>query len=399
MWGCALSSRRAFVPLSLVVVAALLAACEIEKAAIPETEPQFALHGVLSPSAPSQVVILERTRHGAVEIFAPSFELYPLGADEGIAESGASMQLTTPDGRVLFAREDKFTRGDALGEGIYRFELPGSALERGRSYRLTVRTSTGEELSAEASVPDGAVADMAVEQTFDRVGHTLDLTWPAAPGARSYWVRIETPFGPRTFFTDSTHIRLSGELRNANAEALNRVFIPGFQQAVTVSAVDSNFFDWYRSSNEVFSGTGLIDRVEGGLGVFGSLVRLQFMDVHVVAPQLEPATGKYELVGSAEDLASAPFLGMELYLESHAARSDQADALSGRIFVRGRFGYVGCLTCGVLGKVRGTTVSLGILQGWFASDTMDVFTGQVRGDTIVGSYRGYGTISKFVRRR
>ena len=389
-----MSSSR-LLPLALL---AALTACEIEKAAIPETPYQLALHGVLSPSAPSQVVLLERTRHGAVEVFAPSFELYPMAGDDGIAERGASMTLTAPDGTVYFGAEDRVTRGDGLGEGIYRFQLPGSALERGGTYRLTVRSATGEELSAEATVPEGEAAMTAEKRTFDRARDTVVVEWPASPGARSYWVRIETPYGPRTFFTDSTRVRLTGELRNVDDDALNRVFIPGFQQALTVSAVDSNFYDWYRSANDVFSGAGLIDRVEGGLGVFGGLVRLRFTDFHVVAPQAEPFTGTFELVGTQETFETAPFLGMDLYLESRAARGDQADAVSGRIRARGRFGYSGCLTCGVLGTRRGTQVKLSILQGWFASDTMDVFTGEIRGDTIVGSYRGYGTISRFVKR-
>ena len=391
------SSR--LLPLAALAVIAALPACEIEKAAIPQTAPQLALHGVLSPSAPSQVVLLERTRHGAVEIFAPSFELYPMAGDEGIAERGASMRLTTPDGTVLFALEDRATRGDGLGEGIYRFQLPGSALERGKSYRLTVRTSSGEELSAEASVPEGEPAMGAEARTFDRARDTVVVEWPASPGARSYWVRIETPYGPRIFFTDSTRIRLTGDLRNVDDDELNRVFIPGFQQALTVSAVDSNFYDWYRSANDVFSGSGLIDRVEGGFGVFGGLVRLRFTDFHVVSPQVEPFAGTWVLTGSQQDLESAPFLGMDLYLESRAARGDQADAVSGRIRARGRFGYFGCLTCGVLGTTRGSRIRLAVLEGWFASDTMDVFTGEIRGDTIVGSYRGYGTVSRFVRQR
>ena len=280
-------SSRPLVPLAPLLALAVLSACEIEKAAIPQTAPQLALHGVLSPSAPSQVVLLERTRHGAVEIFAPSFELYPMAPDEGIAVSGATMRLTTPDGTVLFATEDRATRGDGRGEGIYRFQLAGSALERGKPYQLTVRTPAGEELSAEASVPEGDAATAAEARTFDRARDTVTVEWPRSPGARSYWVRIETPYGPRHFFTDSTRVRFTGELRNVDDDELNRVFIPGFEQPLTVSAVDSNFHDWYRSANDVFSGSGLIDRVAGGFGVFGGLVRLRFIEYHVVSPQVE----------------------------------------------------------------------------------------------------------------
>jgi hypothetical protein len=67
--------------------------------------------------------------------------------------------------------------------------------------------------------------------------------------------------------------------------------------------------------------------------------------------------------------------------------------------VRPRFGYFGCLTCGVLGTARGTQLELALVNDWSARDTVEVFTGEVRGDTIVGSYRGFGGIVRFVRRR
>ena len=40
---------------------------------------------------------------------------------------------------------------------------------------------------------------------------------------------------------------------------------PGFPQVVTVSAVDDNYYDWYRTHNDEISGRGVINRVEPGL--------------------------------------------------------------------------------------------------------------------------------------
>jgi hypothetical protein len=212
-----------------------LAACEIEEVAIPRTEAQLAMHSVLSASARTQVVLLERTRNGSVALVLPPFDLAdPIGHDEGIAERGAVVSLTTPSGETLSPQEDQ--RG-----GIYRFTLPGSALERGGKYSLFVLTTRGEALRAETSVPAGTVADVAIPRVFDRASDTVVIEWPLAAGARSYFVRIETPFGPMSFFTDSTRIRLTGALRNLGLQALPRVFFPGFPQAVTVSAVDSNY--------------------------------------------------------------------------------------------------------------------------------------------------------------
>jgi hypothetical protein len=211
---------------SLVV---LFAACEVEKVGIPRTESLVSLHGVLSASAPTQVVLLERTRNGSVRMFAPPFDLAdPIVSDEGVAESRAIVRLTTPDGQTLVATEDNLTRADRKGEGIYRFGLPGSALVAGGKYRLSVQTVGGEVLTAETSFPAGVPAVVAEQRVFDRSRDTVVFEWPASAGARSYFVRIETPFGPRSFFTDSTRVRLPGGLRNVDVTVLPHVFIPGF---------------------------------------------------------------------------------------------------------------------------------------------------------------------------
>ena len=385
------------VPARLALLA-VLGACEIEKVGIPPTEAHVALHAVLSATSPNQVVLLERTRNGSVAFTAPAFEVPdPVMSDEGIAESDAVMTLTTPGGTTLVAREDAAWRGDGKGRGIYRFALPGDALERGGPYRLSVRTLRNEILEAETSVPTGDAAAGATQRTFDRVRDTMVLEWSPAPGARSYFVRIETPFGPRAFFTDETRVRLTGDLRNIEAAGLPRVFIPGFPQAVTVSAVDSNYYDWFRTHSNTISGTGLVNRVRGGIGVFGSLVRLHFEDLHVVAPQVEPEAGSFRFLGTPAQEAATPYLALELYVESRSARADQAHTLSGRAQRRPALGQTGCLTCGLLGTARDGRVELALLSDWYARDTAEVFIGEIRGDTIVGSYRVSGGPVRFVR--
>ena len=392
------SDARRTVALSLVL--ALTAACEIERVAIPRTESRVAVHAVLSATASSQVVLLERTRNGSVFVLGPGFDLAdPIVSDEGIAESYAVVRLVTPFNDTIFAREDITIRGDGKGAGIYRFQIPGTGLFTNKSYKLLVGTADGTQMSAVTSVPGGAPARVAESRTFDRSRDTLVIEWPASLGARSYFVRIETPFGPRSFFTESTHLRLTGDLRNVDVDALPRVFYPGFPQAVTVSAVDSNYYDWFRSHNNTLTGTGLANRIEGGLGVFGSLVRLRFHDLGVVAPQTEPIAGSWQFAGSGIERASTPFLGFELYVESPAANGSQPDALSGRVQVRPRFGYTGCLTCGLLGTVKDGRVELAMLSAWSARDTTEWFSGEIHGDTIVGSYRLFGGIVKFAKQR
>ena len=381
-------------PLLLLFV---LAGCEIEKVGIPRTEAHVALHSVLSASASTQVVLLERTRSGAVAISSPGFEVTdPIASDEGIPERNATVTLTTPSGQTLIAREDVVARGDGKGWGVYRFALAGSGLERGGVYQLRVQTTGNENIIAETSVPAGEAAMVAAASVFDRPRDTIRLEWPAVEGARAYFVRVETPFGPRSFFTDDTRVRLTGELRNVDVDALPRVFIPGFPQTVTVSAVDSNYYDWFRSHNNTISGEGLINRVRGGIGVFGSLVRLRFENLDVVAPQPEPEAGTFQFVGTPAEAASTRYLGLELYVESRAARSDQGHALSGRYHKRPIIGQGGCLTCGLLGTARNGRIELALLSDWYASDTTERFEGEIRGDTIVGRFQASGA-GRFVR--
>jgi hypothetical protein len=373
-----------------------LAGCEIQEVAIPPTEARVAVHGVLSATASTQVVLLERTRNGTVSIVAPPFGLPdPVVGDDGVPESGAIVTLTTPSGATLVAREDVLTN-DFKGAGIYRFALPGDGLDGGGTYKLSVQTTKGEALSAETSVPAGPAARTARQRVFDRARDTVVLEWPAAPGARSYFVRIETPFGPRSFFTDSGYVRLSGELRNLDLDALPRVFIPGFPQAVTVSAVDSNYYDWFRTHNDRLSGTGLINRVEGGIGVFGSILRLRFEEFRVVAPQTELPAGNFRFVGTPAAEASTLILSLEVYVESGSARAGQPDALSGRHQKRPTIGG-GDPIAGLLGTTRDARIELAFLRGWSAADTADVLTGEIRGDTIVGVYRFAGGPVRFVK--
>ena len=385
-------------PLALLGATTLLA-CEIENVEVPRPPAQLSIHAVLSATAATQVVLLERTRNGSVFQIAPGFDLEdPVLSDEGIAEPGATATMVTPSGRTLIAVEDRVVR-QGKGKGIYRFALSGDSLERGGVYRLTVASTQGEVLTAETSVPQGSAIAVAEQRVFDRSSDSIVLQWPATAGARSYLVRVETPFGPRSFFTDSTRVRLDGELRNVEVEGLPRVFLPGFQQAITVSAVDSNYFDWYRTHNDPVSGSGLLNRVRGGVGVFGSLVRLRFQDVHVVAPQNDPESGLWVFEGTNFERSITPYLSLTLYVESRSRRSDQADALSGRYQARPRFGDPCLSVNGVLGSAKGGKIDVAFLCSWFARDTVEMLSGEMRGDTIVGRYRGLGGQARFVRQR
>ncbi len=71
--------------------------------------------------------------------------------------------------------------------------------------------------------------------------------------------------------------------------------MPGFHQDILVAAVDSNFYDYYRTNNDPFTGAGIISRINGGLGLFGSLVTLTNGTLTVIADQTEPIEGRFRI--------------------------------------------------------------------------------------------------------
>ena len=171
------------------------------------------------------------------------------------------------------------------------------------------------------------------------------------------------------------------------------MLIPGFRQDVLLAAVDSNFYDYYRTTNDPFTGSGIISRVTGGLGLFGSLVTLNTGSLTVVADQTEAIEGRFRLV-ALEGPDATGFAGqLTLYVESKAARGDLPTALSGRYVTGGP----GARADGMIGEQRGSAVTLALLANQLAGDTADVFTGELRGDTLIGTYRHTRGTSIFVR--
>jgi hypothetical protein len=49
-------------------------------------------------------------------------------------------------------------------------------------------------------------------------------------------------------------------------------FVRGLTHQLAVIAVDENYFDYYRGTSDFSTATGLVMHLDGGIGVFGSLV-------------------------------------------------------------------------------------------------------------------------------
>jgi hypothetical protein len=342
------------------------------------------VHAVLNASVLTQVVLVERTLTGAQPVGDSVFNAAdPIRSDGGIPVSGAAVALIDSAGFEVSGTEDT---SDGHGTGVYRISLT-SPLRPGGRYSLRVRTTQGETVTGDTRIPSPVTSSTgALTRTFNRDHDTLTIEWNAAPFARAYAVRVESPFGPYFLFSDSTQLRLVGDARNPFAGNFEHLFIPGFRQDALVAAVDSNFYDYYRTNNDPFTGAGLINRLTGGLGVFGALFPLTSGTLSVVADQTEPVEGRFRATPATNDPSRVS--SMTVYLESKSTRSDLPDVLSGRFTTAGNNG----ITSGIVGEMTGSRVTLVLVSNQLAHDTLDVFTGDLASDgrTLTGSFRSRG---------
>jgi hypothetical protein len=372
----------------------VLASCAFDKITVSRTVPDLVVHAVLNTAAPNQVVLVERTLTGTITVADTNFSaLDPIASAGGDPVSGAIVEIIDSAGTAITGIEDAVARSDHRGAGVYRVPLAGSALRRGARYQLRVRADS-QTATAFTRIPAPVVTSTgALTGAFNRDHDTLNITWARAPVARSYAVRIESPFSPFFLFTDTTHLRVTGDLRDLFSSDFERVLIPGFRQDVLVAAVDSNFYDYYRTGNDPFTGSGVISRVENGLGLFGSLVPLTTGTLTVTADQTEPIEGRFRLQASSAADPSPPATQFVLYVESKAARADQPDALSGRYNTPAPSPRAD----GVIGERRGNEITLALLNNQNVGDTLDVFVGTLAGTALTGTYRKHGGTATFLK--
>ena len=346
----------------------------------------------MNPSAGAQIVFLERTLTGSVHVSDPGFfnPSDPIASSGGIPISGALVEISDSSGTGTVGVEESTVQPNGEGRGVYVVPMPAGAIRLGQRYKLHVHTQEGEDVTAFTRIPLPEVSSTGgLTRTFNRDHDTLNISWDASLKARAYAMRVESPYSPFFLFTDSLHVRLTGDLRNLFAGNLQHVLVPGFHQDLLVVAVDSNFFDYYRTNNDPFTGAGIISRINGGLGLFGSLVTLTNGTLTVVADQTEPIEGRFRIQAPVD--SAIPVSSFNLYIESPAINGNAPAALSGRYITTGANPHVD----GLIGKMKGNDVSLAFLTNQSASDTIAVFVGQLSNGVLKGQFAVSGVAATY----
>jgi hypothetical protein len=381
--GRARPMRRLLVPATAVL---LVTACdlEFEKATVAEGTGRPVVHAVLNPFVGSEfTVIVERTLTGRVAVREGVFDpADPVASGGGDPITGARVEinnLQTGDGSVGI--EDAEVRDDGKGRGVYRFlnascgpfacPVNGIVMSRGMPYELRVTTPNGEVITDTTRIPTGfARPDTGSRRTFNADGETYSFSWRRSDDSvPRYAVQLQTPYGPFQVFSSVESLAVNGTLRNFQQDRLPRAFVPGFRQNIQAIAVDRNYFDYYRSQNDPFTGLGLASSVNGGFGVFGAIHPIRFQELDVTATIDEPVEGRWTLVG---DVSGFP-PRLTTYVDG--------DFASGRL--EDVFDPAFRSVRAIIGSRDGATLRLHVLNSAaLAIDTAWTLVGEVRGDTL-----------------
>lgn len=248
-----------------MIVAVLLAGCTNLEDPAPSQNTRLVVHGILSPVTNVQEILIYRARTGVPDTVVRSGEL----RDEPVAD--AEVTITAPDGTTSAAARAATPSGDCCEPGIYLFEPApvGPTMTAGGTYTLRIRTPSGEEVTGTTTIPEGPSA-LAVPSArgFNRLRDTLRLSWPRVAGAASYEIIIRIPRVGDQYrtFADTAFVIAGTALTIAGGE----IFQSGQEVDVIVSAVDANYYDYYRSQSDPFAGAAP-SRLTGAVGLFGSV--------------------------------------------------------------------------------------------------------------------------------
>jgi hypothetical protein len=382
--------------LAALMALALCASCEIGSTTIPRADPTLVIHAVLNPSQRTQFVLVEESLTGKQAVIneGPYDPSNPIQSGNGVPVSGAVVTLMGANGQVMTATELRSEDGGPTG--IYAIPLdaynqPGAPARIATGTRYTLRVEAlGQVATASTLVPVAASPVATPLVPFNRDRQAVNLPIKDVQLARAYWIYVSAPVAPFSVFTLDQQVAISGDARNLFTDDLIRLFFPGFVQTLVVAAVDSNLYDYYRSGSDPFSGAGLISSIDGGLGLFGSMVVVERRNLDVGQdPTGDPLEDTFTLRAGGD---GGPHT-LRLYLEAEGPTEDSADRISGSWIAGPAFAPV---RGAVLGSRRGERIALEILEGQSTARVDEVYTLEMRGDTLqrVGRSTVYVRVGK-----
>jgi hypothetical protein len=371
------------------------AGCELEEVVIPVGEPVVIVQAVMRPDRAQQFVVVEWSFTGLADPDELTSVQVPSGSGPHLPIENATVRVvnldfpTDPCGDTT---RFTFTTGDPSVPklpGVYWAPAGCPTLRPGDRMALTVRVPGGSVVTGQTRVPGMAGATLRVAgQTvafggpditlFNRDRDTLRVDVEPIVGrliqVEAKRIDDESAAAGSKLFADTTAVAIPGNLPDILPGGGGEdIFRAGRRYALTAALSDTNYFDFARSRNNPITGRGFINRLDGGIGVFGSLTSLSTV-VEVTGDFDDPREGRYLVQG----VAAGVDIDAELLL--YLARSIDSTAVSG--FLSGTW---------MMGGPFGP-------EGGFAWVDRDVnrlsIDGTMQGDSLVVLVPGPGGMAK-----
>ena len=326
---------------------------------------------ILNPSLSTQTLLLEEIHNGSATIDSvPYNPTNPVGTSYGLPVTGATVLVADTLGDAVTAT--------STTPGVYQFALP---IVPGRRYTLRVTTADGRVVTGATTVPlarpVSLVDSAAAADSFDLASASVTLDWPRVAGP-PYVLTVGGPLDTYSALLSDTTVSVTGRLLDPQHD-LALVFWPGFVQTISVSAIDTNYYDQYREY--VAADASHRSHLVGGYGLFGSVVveAVKTVDVTGTAPQ------EWTL---ASQVAGFP-TQLLIYL---AAVHPGDTSLSGRYQDAGD-----TTTRGMLGRLGKDSVYVDLLPDWVGADTTARFAGTITGSSMTLRSTQSGTSATYRR--
>ena len=334
----------------ILLASAGLGACELSEVAIPSSDPIVIVQAIMRPDLIQQWVLVEKSLTGAEERQSTPGDIPPSPPQLPITGATVTVEnLSFPadpcGSPVLFTPRNLFGSVD----GVYWSPRNCPAMRPGDTLRLRVETPDGEVVTGETIVAavDGMFLKLnedsiplpATQIGFNRDTDTLKATVVAVSGRATqvdvrWHNRLNQTRRVTSVFVDTTSLTLPGDLQDFfRGGTGDPIFRGGRLYTLAVAFGDGNYFDFIRSANGEVSGTGFINHLVGGVGVFASLVAMT-TDVRVVAEADDPREGMFNVTGvirgDTVNLSWEPYL-----LDSVGDSTDFSAFIGGRWLTAG----------------------------------------------------------------
>ena len=342
---------RSLTPALCVVLAG---ACTLTEVEIPLGETVVVVHAVVRPDHPSasygrQFVVVEKSLTGTIDYPYELAGTVPVGGSPPIPIEGTTVYVTNLD---FSTDECPDTTAFSSVSGDYRLaELPGvywsppycPSMRAGDRLELVVETPEGDTVRgvtrlpgmehssftiAGDSLPFGT--DTVVTVNRDRDTIRVDVDPIAGRLLQIDMLRVGLldiipgwdEYTTARLLVDTVAVQLPGDLPDVFARGEGDDLLrAGRDYIMSVSLTDTNYYDFTRSRNNRYTGRGLLNRLSGGVGVFGSLVATS-TKIHVIGDFDDPRDGVYQLRGTVQGVE------VDATLTAYAYRSSDTTEMS-----------------------------------------------------------------------